>query len=57
MNEDFKEIVLFEIRENRKHIAKIDTKVNSLYITVGTVGAFFGLVGAYAVKAWAFFSR
>jgi len=57
VDKDFKEIVLFEIRENRKEIAKVKSKVNGLYSTVGVVGAFFGTLGAIAVKAWTFLNH
>ena len=30
MDKDFKEIVLYELRENRKAIARLDTKITAL---------------------------
>lgn len=56
MDKDFKDIVLYEIRENRKAITEVENKVNGLKVIVGSVGAFFGMVGALATKFIAFFS-
>jgi len=49
MDKDFKDIVLFEIRQNRKEIAKVKILANSLKIKFGMIAIVFGFIGSLMI--------
>ena len=45
MDKDVQDIILYELRELRKEVTKIDTTVTTLKVKFGVMAAIFGVVG------------
>ncbi|MDH3324057.1 MAG: hypothetical protein OEL89_00300 [Candidatus Peregrinibacteria bacterium] len=55
MDNELKEILLYEIRQNRKFIAELQISVTTIKTKIGTASLLFGVLGSIIVQMVIFF--